>query len=178
MRFSDMSLNVKVVGFIALLGATALGGAGYSAYQMIQIDRSYQGLLDGEVESVSEMIRASREISNIRLALFQNVASSTDADKDLARSDREKAEANFAQRMADAGAAYPQGKANIDRLAAELPKLMSGVCGDVVRSANAENQDGGAQSLRLMLESCNPPTARSPGQGAGLQRNAAPADPR
>lgn len=156
MFIDNWSLMFKVGTLLGLLGLGSLAGAGFAGWQMETIDRSYTGLLRGEVPVTLALARAGRGLSDIGLSIYWNAAATTDAETAAAVGKRKSGVSVFETNMTDAAAALPQRGADFTRMGTAFSAAMSGVCAKVAADAGSADPATKAAALVEMTRECQP----------------------
>jgi len=74
MKFSDVSISIKVMLLIALMGVLCLVIAGQSAWRMATIDASYSQLTDRQSPALVKVARANRSVTGLMYAGYRAMA--------------------------------------------------------------------------------------------------------
>ena len=161
MSLANFSLTAKVTLLLLLVGAVALGGAGFSASRMLWIDALYSELLEGPSAGALKLVEADRALSDVTAALYRNAASTTEAGNAVARSEREKAEATFVAEAGSAAKALGGHAAEINALVQDVKTAMSVTCSAAIRLANSTDPDANAKALHEITTVCAPALAQA-----------------
>ncbi len=156
MSYANLSILAKVSSLLVLLGAGALAGGGYAAYQMIGIDTSYSQLLDGRSAASISFSRANRSVSDWSTSLYWNAASTTDEGSQAAAAAGDQALANFDKYIQQTEIAVPEHKADIASISDAIHQLANGACGEVNRLALSSDAKDNAKALTVLDGECHP----------------------
>ncbi|BBE72363.1 methyl-accepting chemotaxis protein [Oharaeibacter diazotrophicus] len=156
MRFSNLSLMMKVVVLLLTLGTTALLGGGFGSWTMMSISDGYTALLKGPADATMQIARANRALSDVLAAMYRNAASTTAEANAAAVEARKKAEANFAKLIGLASKDVPDIADELAASAAEVDAAMAGPCGKAIQMSNSTDPAENAKALDVIGNECAP----------------------
>ncbi len=156
MSLSNLSLLTKVTGLVALMSIVAIGGAGYSSWQMNEIGGAYSTTLRGDAQAPIFLARANRRVSDVVASIYMNAAATTDALNAAATTRREEAMKGFKGFIEQAQTASPFARDQLIAYQAKVNSVMSGVCADTVKAANSTDPAQNAVAMNMMTTQCGP----------------------
>ncbi len=156
MSFKNWSLMTKVVGLLALLGVTAMVGAGFAAWQMNEIDARYSALLDGPSVAAVKVARANRNISDITAAIYANAAATTEEANRSSAAARDEAIASFGKMIDAAQAVYPDGAQKLEGFHGALKAVIDRQCAKAISLSSSTDPAENAMALDAIGNECRP----------------------
>ncbi len=156
MSISNFSFLTKVTGLVALMSIVAIGGAGYSSWQMDEIGGAYSTTLRGEAQAPIFLARANRRVSDIVSSIYMNAAATTDALNAAALTRREESMKGFKGFIDQAQAASPFARDQLVAYETKVNAVMGGVCADTIKAAQSTDPAQNAVALNMMTSQCGP----------------------
>ncbi|MBO9127012.1 MULTISPECIES: methyl-accepting chemotaxis protein [unclassified Rhizobium] len=102
-----LSITIKFLTLLGSMGLFVLCAVAYSSFQMVSIDKQYQGLLQGEETAVINLARANRSLQTARAAISDMLMSRSDAANRSAMAELDTARQSFVKFIDTAIAALP-----------------------------------------------------------------------
>ena len=157
MSLKNIPILWRVVSLLVLLGIAATG-AGLSAISNLKtVASQYDELIRGPAGASVALARANRWVVGTNRSIYLALMSTTEEGNRAAEAEQKNAMNGVVSMFAHARQLMPQYAADIDRLKAEFDGLMSGVCGNVVKMANAATTaEANATAGAEMAKSCEP----------------------
>ena len=78
MSYTNLSITMKVVCLLLLMALGAMLGTGFAGYEMVDIDKSYNRLVDGPAQGAIEAARVNRAFSDVVTGLYRRAGAETD----------------------------------------------------------------------------------------------------
>jgi methyl-accepting chemotaxis protein len=153
----NLSLLTKVTLLVVAVGAGALVGAGYAAWQMVAIDARYTALVEGPSYGNFVVTRASRQMSDAIASMYRTVAARGDAEeKKAAGAAREASVKGFGDFVAEAATLMPTRAAGLNAVRAGIDAAFAGVCGEAVRLSASLDPEESEAAYGAVTQKCVP----------------------
>jgi methyl-accepting chemotaxis protein len=157
MSFKNLSIIVKIVSLLTLLGILASAAAIYSGMKMREINDSYVGLMTHGDRAVTYIARANRYISELKVGIMANTMAEDEAGNKIALAKQKDAFNNATKFFADSAKLVPAHADEIGGMSEAVTKAYTQSCAETLRLANDESdKDGNAKSQKLMNDVCAP----------------------
>jgi methyl-accepting chemotaxis protein len=157
MSFKNWPMIWKVVSLLMLLSVAGVAGIVYTTHQITVVDALDTAIIDGSATATTNLSRANRHIVAVALGMYRNIVASTDAANAAAAKATRDALASVEAEYVNAKKVYPPIAESVDGNGRLLQEAMNGVCGEVVRRANASTTaEENAKVAALMESSCAP----------------------
>jgi methyl-accepting chemotaxis protein len=157
MSYKNWPMIWKVVSLLLVLSVAGIAGIVYAAHQITVVDDLDTAIIDGAAAASTNLARANRHIVGIELGMYRNIVASTDAANAAAAKATRDSIASVETEYGNAKKAYPPLRDAADTNWRALQEALSGVCGEVIRRANASTTaEENAKVAALMEESCSP----------------------
>ena len=157
MSFKDWPLVWKVVSLLIAIGTVGLGGAYYTANQLLIVDSLYSDIIDHSAIASVEITRATRAIAQYDGSIYQATASSTEEDTQRAKNTTSEAVNSFDKSMTSATHLLPSYSDMFRSITSRYDNARNGACGEVIRTAEAsKTAEESTKALAMHNEKCSP----------------------
>jgi len=160
MRYIDWSIGKKVASQMLVIGAVTCVGLGFTLYRSSSSDAAYSSLIEGPARGAIEFARANRQAQTAMTAIYQNIASSSEADNRKASDSRIAAIQKYDDAIAKVRSLLPGDAPALDALARDFHTAIEQACAGTIKAANSTDADGNVKALARMGAECEPALAR------------------
>jgi methyl-accepting chemotaxis protein len=157
MSYRDLTITVKVISLLLLLGLGSIGGIYYATQKMNEIGDRYNRLIEGPAKATVMMSQANRYAINILAAFYAFTAADNDDARAAAKATREEAQIKVTELLSNAGKLVPQFEAQIADLLVALDDAVKTKCLNSEKLATSSYDPDGVRKARTFVtKSCEP----------------------
>ena len=157
MSFKNLSIILKIVSLLILLGALASFSAVYSGMKMHTIDAVYNTLLDHDSRAVQSLSRANRSLSEVTIGILEDIISTTEEGNNKALAHQKSALDSAKRFFGEAMAFAPERAEDIRAIQERALTAYNQTCAETLRlTNNVDDINANAKALKLLNDTCAP----------------------
>ncbi len=157
MSYKDLTITIKVISLLLLLGICSVAGIYYATEKMYEIDNRYNGLIDGPAKATLSVARANRFAVKVLEAIYATAsAESEESQKAIVRG-REEAQEKAVDLLRSAKSLAPEFADQIGSLITKFENVMTANCAESIKLARAAvDPDGSRKATKEIARNCEP----------------------
>jgi len=157
MSFKNISIVVKIISLLVLLGAMSGLAAIYSGMKMQSIDDAYRHMLAHDTRVLLNLPRANRGMSVATIGILENINAADAASAAKALSRQKDGFTSAQNYITEAITLAPDRAAELRPIFDLMIKTYTQTCGETLRLANDPNdKDGKAKAQKEFDANCSP----------------------
>ncbi|MDR3372106.1 MAG: HAMP domain-containing methyl-accepting chemotaxis protein [Ancalomicrobiaceae bacterium] len=157
MSLKNISILWKVIGLLALLGATAVAATIYSTSVMRATATEYAQLISGPELAQLHLARAGRGVVTVNRSIYLALTSTTEAGNRAAEAEQNAGIDLVHSNIQMAKNEAPHAAAELDTIVSRFDAVLAQTCGNTLKLANsATTAEDNAKAAAEMVQNCEP----------------------
>lgn len=157
MSFNNLPMIWKIICLLIMLSIVSIGGALYAGSQMIAIDTTYSGLIEGPQAATRSLARANRMAVSVSQDVYQLIAASNAEDNKAAVQEINNDKNSAYSYIDDAIKQSPKHTSNINIVKESIREAIDVKCSQVIKvAATSTTVEENAKAATMMKSTCAP----------------------